>query len=317
MILRVLQILLGGLGLYLVLGWLAPLHPLLEAITNVRAQVVALALIPVVGFAVLRSWQLLGGSVLVLLLLASAMVSYWTASPDALPPDATAVNVMQYNVYFGNNDYDRIASHIVASDAHVVALHELLPEQWAELDPRLESAYPYRIGAPLAEIDGQPGGGMALLSRTPLDRIEMSNDVSPAARVILVATTDIAGHEVTVIGLHPHASRTDGTKVSLRNAQLDGVAAFVQDTTGPAVVLTDLNIAPTSPAYQAFLNDMGWRDPHTIVGWRSSWPTWGGALGMPIDHVFVSDHFGLHGYTTGDGAGSDHKSVVAQLSLSS
>ena len=53
---RVLELLLGGLALYLVLGWLTPLHPLLEAITNVRAQVVALAVIPMVGFAALRNW---------------------------------------------------------------------------------------------------------------------------------------------------------------------------------------------------------------------------------------------------------------------
>lgn len=315
MLVRVLEIFLGALALYLVLGWLTPLHPLLEAITNVRAQVSFLALVPLVGFGFLRSLTLVGVSALVLGLLAAALVPYWGATPDPAHSEAESIRVMQYNVYFGNSDFDRITQHIIDSDAQVVALHELLPEQWAELEPLLGEAYPFRIAAPLAEIDGQPGGGMALLSRTPLQQVAMPTDVSPVARVILVATTEIARQEVTVIGLHPHASRSDSAKVRLREAQMRGVAELVQQTPGPAIIMTDLNIAPTSPAYSGFLDELGWRDPHRLVGWQASWPTWGGAFGLPIDHVFVSDHFGLHSYTTGDGGGSDHNSVTAHLSL--
>lgn len=315
MVVRLLQILLGGLGLYLIGGWLTPLHPLLEAITNVRAQVAFLALVPVLGFGLLRNWALFGTSALVCGLLMAALVPYWSASPDPVSPDVTTVTAMQYNVYFGNDGFDRIVAHIADADADVVALHELLPSQWDELEPRLADLYPHRIGVPLAEIDGQPGGGMAILSRTPLHRVELSADISPTERVVLVATTTIAEREVTVIGLHPHASRSDRVKVSLRQAQLDGVAAFVQQSEGPTIIMADLNIAPTSPAYTSFLDDLGWRDPRRIVGWQSSWPTWDAGLGLPIDHVFVSDHFGLHEYDTGDGGGSDHKSVTAHLTL--
>ena len=103
--------------------------------------------------------------------------------------------------------------------------------------------------------------------------------------------------------------------MALRDTQIEGVVALLAETSGPALIMTDLNITPTSPAYRSFIDELGWRDPHRLVGWQSSWPSWGGGLGLPIDHVFVSDHFALHGYDVGSGAGSDHKSVVATLSL--
>lgn len=299
----------------LLVFWLAPLHPLLEVATNVRAQVMPLALIPLVGFAVQQRWTLTAAAFVVVAINAAYLVPYWTASADPLPLNGETVTVMQYNIYFGNDDYEAMAAHVMESDADVVALHELLPEQWDELGERLEGEYPHRIGAPLDPLDGQPGGGMALLSRTALTRVEVDESMSPPERVTLVATTLIDGAEITVVGLHPYASRTDGAKVRLRRAQLSGVVDLAQTVQGPMIILTDLNLAPTSPVYQNFLSDLEWRDPHRIVGWQSSWPSWGGPFGLPIDHVLVSDEFGLHRYDIGDGAGSDHKSVIAEVSL--
>jgi len=307
---------LAALVLTLIIAWLGPLHPLFETVTNVRAQLVPLTLILVVGFLILQRWQFAAVAVAVLFINAAYLLPYLTPSPDPVGVGADTITVMQYNVYFGNDDYDSIARHVIESDADVVALHELLPDQWDELDSRLADEYPHIIAAPLAETDGQPGGGMALLSRTPLTPAIINANISPIDRVTLVATVEIGDREVRIIGLHPHASRTDSAKVALRERQLTGVAGLVSANSGPTIILTDLNVAPTSPVYQGFLDEMGWRDPHRVVGWKSSWPSWGGRLGLPIDHVLVSNEFFIHSYRIGDGAGSDHKSIVAEVSLS-
>lgn len=314
MVFRTLQALVIALGLFAVAGLPASVHPLLEASTNIRAQVAFLALVPLIGFALYREPVWATTSFVLFVWLVSALVPYLAVSADPLPADGRTVRVMQYNVYFGNEDHDAVADHILAADAQVVALHEPLPEQWESLEPRLARAYPHILAQPLAEADGQPGGGMVLLSRTPLRPIEMPAEASPRDRVILVAETEIDGRTVTVIGLHPHASRTEERKVTLRQAQIDAVADLVDGRPGPAVILTDLNVAPTSPAYGDFVDRLGWRDPHRLVGWRSTWPAWGGRFGVPIDHIFVSNHFALHDYEMGDGAGSDHRSLVAVLS---
>ncbi len=298
----------------MVLGWLASVHPLLEATTNGRAQLALVAFLVAGGLGLVQNWRLGGLAVVVTLLLSWPLVGYLTASPDPILTGTSTATVMQYNIYFGNTDYPGIAGHIQATDATVVALHELLPEQWEELEPLLDE-YPYRIVEPLAEADGQPGGGMALLSKQPLERLPVDSAISPPDRVTIAAITTIDGRDVLVVGLHPQASRSDQAKVELRQRQLDGVAALVRSSDLPAIVLTDLNIAPTSPAYDDFLDDLGWRDPHHLVGWQASWPTWAGPLGMPIDHVFVSDDIALHDSRTGDGAGSDHRSVTAIISI--
>ena len=68
MMFRVLLVLFGGLTLAVAAGWLSGVHPLFEAVTNVRAQFFPIAVILVVGFAALRSWYLTGVAAAVLLL---------------------------------------------------------------------------------------------------------------------------------------------------------------------------------------------------------------------------------------------------------
>ena len=309
-----LLVLLIATVLALAIGWLGSFHALFETVTNVRLQVAVISLAPLVGFLFLRRWQLAAVAFLVAAIYWIPLAGYVTASPDPVTSGTEVTRVMQYNIFFKNEDFRAIVDHIEASDADVVAIHELLPHQWDGLEPLLDE-YPYRIAEPLAEADGEPGGGMALLARAPLTRVAVDPSTSPIDRVTLAATIEIANEEVLVVGLHPHASRTDSVKVELRERQLAGVAALAGDVDMPAIVIADLNVTPTSPVYDDFLDDLGWRDPHRLVGWHSSWPTWGAPFGMPIDHVFVSNEIALHGYETGDGAGSDHRSVVATISL--
>lgn len=313
MVQRVLVGLLAALVATLVVGWLAFVHPIFEAVTNVRAQLFPIATLVLIGFIVLRSWRLVVGSALVLAICLSYVVPYWTATADPLPLNAETTRVMQYNIYFGNDDARAIADHVDVADADVVVLHEVTPNQWANLEPLLLN-HPHHIAEPLDESRGQLGGGLVMVSRHPIQRVAVSASISPGDRVVVAGTTELNGTPTLVIGLHPFASRTDSRKANLRQRQLNGVAELASNSALPVVIVADLNIAPTSPQYHGFINDLGWRDPHRIVGWKSTWPTWGPG-GLPIDHVFVSNDFALHSYELGDGAGSDHRSLVAEISL--
>ena len=80
-------------------------------------------------------------------------------------------------------------------------------------------------------------------------------------------------------------------------------------------MMTDMNVTPFSPDYKAFLSGLGWRDPHKLAGWHATWPDFAGPIGTPIDHIFVSDGVLLHSYETGHGAGSDHATLTATVSV--
>lgn len=312
---RALTVFVAAVGATTLLGWLGRFHPWFEMLTNIAPQMLVLSLVAAAWAAIARRrWHLAVGGVCALWFL-FLLVPYWLASPEPRPADPDDVHIaLQYNVYFGNDDIDRIVAEIEAADADVIALHEITTEQWLLIGERVPSYA--AIALPWDGDDPQLGGGMALLSRTPLTALPVDPSASIVGRPILAASTTVGGVETIVVGLHPHASRFVSAKVDLRDAQLDAVAALLDGEQRPALILTDLNMTPTSSDYRGFLDDLGWRDPHRDTGWDASWPTWGSSFGLPIDHILVSNDVALHDISSGGGGGSDHRSVVAEFSFS-
>lgn len=312
---RVLAVVAGALVATIVLGWFGTVHPVLEMLTNVPMHLLVIAVL-VLGSGLVRREPLpaiAGG--LSAAWLAILLVPYWWASPAPPPEDPDAMHqVLQYNVYFGNDDVDRMVAEIESADAAVVALHEITSTQWEALAPRL-SDYPHVVAEPWDGGALQLGGGMALLSRSPMSVLDVDPEASVTGRPVLAATTTIGGVEVVVVGLHPHASRFERAKADLRKRQLDAVIELLRHEDRPGLILTDMNMAPTSTSYRRTLSELGWADPHRSTGWDASWPTWAGPLGFPIDHVLVSNEVVLHDIWTTDGGGSDHRSVIAQFSF--
>lgn len=297
-----------------VLGWFGSLHPLLESLTNVPVGLLLLAVVGFVATALARlRWHAMALA-LVVAWFVWLLAPYVLASPDQRVADATDVTALQYNVYFENDDFDSMVALIETADADVVALHEVTTDQLAELEEQLDG-YGHLIGEPWDGPEPQLGGGLAIFSRTPLERIEIGDAASPLGRPILAASTEVNGAEIVVVGLHPHASRFEGDKIDLRERQFDAVADLLRNEPRPAVLLTDMNVTPTSPAYRGLLDDLGWRDIHRSAGWDASWPSFGGWLGLPIDHVLVSDNVAVHAIDSVGTGGSDHRALRAELSI--
>lgn len=296
-----------------VLAWLSPLHALFELMANLRMQLLEGALVLLVVATVARWRDVAIAAGLVVLVQTFYLFPYWTAEADPITAAATG-EVMQYNIYFGNTNYDAIAEAINGSGADVVSIQELTNTQWHELGPRL-TEYPHRVAVPVSDEIGELGGGMALLSRNPATEVAVDSPANSTDRPILAVNTTVAGEPVTVIGLHPHASRFRSAKVELRDEQLEAVVDTAEAVGGPVIVMTDMNITPFSSTYKRFLDDTGWRDPHEVAGWKATWPWFAGPLGTPIDHVFISNDVGLHRFTTGASNGSDHRSLTATVSI--
>lgn len=303
-----------ALGATTVLGWFGRLHAWFEMLTNIAPHLLVLSLILVTWAAFARRRLPLAIGAIAALWFLLLLVPYVFASPDAAPSDPDRLHVaLQYNVYFGNDDIDRIVDEITSANADVIALHEITGDQWIAVAERLP-AYE-AIALPWDGSDPQLGGGMAIMSREPLTAIPVDPSASIVGRPIIAAITTIGGTETVVVGLHPHASRFESHKVELRNAQLDAVAKLLSSEDRPAIILADLNMTPTSSDYRSFLNDLDWRDPHRDTGWDASWPTWGGPFGLPIDHVIVSNSIALHDISSAGGGGSDHRSLTAEFSF--
>ena len=296
-----------------VLARLGRLHPLLELASNLRPHI----LIGSVGVLLLlilarhkAAWIAAGLVVLGVL----QMAPFWFATPDDPIAGGTDFAVMQFNIAESNRNFDEIAQRVVASDPDVLVITELTTVQWANISSRL-TQYAFTIAEPWDDQEQHLGGGLAILSKTEVAEVSLPVDVSPPHRAILAGLVAVQNEQVLVVAMHPHASRTEATKVDLRQAQLEAVSELMAERGGHSIVAGDLNLAPTSTQYRSFLDDLGWRDPHRSVGWNATWNFRGLLLGLPVDHVLVSREIALLAYDVGDGAGSDHRTVTARLSL--
>lgn len=288
---------------------------LIETTTNFRPHMLLVTLPLVAVAGVLGDRRDLLAGLIPIGILSISTVPYLFGSPPPVPPDALTARVMQYNVLFFNDDTDAMIAEIIAADADVVALHEVTTAHWRTLEPALQDEFPYAHALPAGRGPRDSrGGGKAILSRTPLEPVRLRSALrSPP----LAARVQMHGHEVLAIALHPSPARTDEWLIDQRNDKMATAVRAVEQHAGPAMIITDLNIAPTSPDYGRFIDDLGWVDPRKDIGIEPTFPAtgWAAPFGIAIDHVLVSPELTVHDYELGDGGGSDHHSLVATVSF--
>lgn len=248
-------------------------------------------------------------------LLAIAVIPLYIGGPERLAEGADGIRVLQFNVQFTNDNYDGIVDEVVSSGADIVTLHEVTPTHWDQVGDRLLAEYPHMLFSP-ASVGGIHTD-QVMLSRTPLELAEVETDFRNPPFAV---TTELGGREVLAVALHTHPSRTNREFIADRHAEVDAAVAAVRQHDLPAIIITDLNVTPTSPEYGALLDDLGWRNPRRGLGLTPTWsppvPVLGPFFGVAIDHVLASPELTVHSYDLGDGAGSDHRSLLATLSFS-
>ena len=100
-----------------------------------------------------------------------------------------------------------------------------------------------------------------------------------------------------------------------RNAQLNDLTGILHAFDGPWIVAGDFNATPWSADYRRFEGQTGLRNVRRGFGLLPTWPSQLLALGIPIDHVLVSPDFAVTEAKTGPDIGSDHRPVIATLTL--
>lgn len=224
-------------------------------------------------------------------------------SPDARP----VVRAVSLNVEFRNPATDRAVAYLRASAADIVAVLEV-DATWAAALTALHDTYPHR-----RVVAGRSFEGLALLARWPLRDVAVV-DFGSGGMPSIVATVATAGGDLTVIVTHPRPPLTPALDAALRS-HLGAIGRRAAASTGPCLVMGDLNATPWSAAFGALLAGSGLRD--TAVG-RGVQPTWNArlpTLRIPIDHLLVSADVEVLDRRTGPDVGSDHLPVEATLAL--
>jgi endonuclease/exonuclease/phosphatase (EEP) superfamily protein YafD len=166
-----------------------------------------------------------------------------------------------------------------------------------------EDDYPHRIVVP-----SRGPFGIALISRHPMKNVDVIHDDEGIAHI--EADLEWQGRTLKAAAVHPMPPIEPRYQV-LRDVKLRSLAQ-IADQGRPAIVVGDMNATPWSTAFDG-LEERGLR---RATGLKPSWPVvFGGIMGIPIDHVLVSDHWGLVDNEIGPDLASDHYPVIARLAL--
>ncbi|MGF1625955.1 MAG: endonuclease/exonuclease/phosphatase family protein [Alphaproteobacteria bacterium] len=219
------------------------------------------------------------------------------------PPGGPPLRLITFNLWAGNYDTEAVAERVRAFDADVVLFQEYGQVQ-LPLRQLLADAYPHQI-----DCANDRGCRLALFAKEPwvtAATTGRSDGVPPILSARFAATGDRPAF--TVVGTHL-ARPTDGW--DWQASDLADLTAHVRGLEGPLVLAGDFNATPWSFALEGFRAATGLCG---APGYRPSWPDWLDAVGVPIDHVFVSEGLGISAEVLLP-AGSDHLPIGAVIAL--
>lgn len=240
------------------------------------------------------------------LALALAVAPQWFPPSAAPRPGAPLVRMYSANLWALNTDVEAITTSIAAADPDIVVLIELGDAPAAQLDQVL-AAWPHRIATPRIE---RPSGAArsVIASRWPLTAIRDRPDGLHAVG----ATVRTPLGPLNVIGVHltrPWPFQEQWGQIS----QTMALDAVVSDLTGPVVVAGDFNSVSSARIGRQIRRDL---DLRPAPGFPGTWPsTVPAVFGVTIDQVWRSPDLAIVSRRLGRSTGSDHRSVVTEITL--
>lgn len=257
------------------------------------------AVLLVSGIA-LRRWWLAGSAALAVLLV--MMPSTIKREPSPQGNGAPALRVAQLNVLQPNTAHSDVLKTAKATHADVISVQEV-DARWARaLEEGLSDAYPYHRIVP-----GTNCYGIALFSKRPFTRCDV---LDLAGRPAIDAEVRTDKGPVRILAVHASSPGSYG-EFRDRNRQLEQLAALVQASDVPPVVIGDLNTVSWDTALRRFCSRTGSHEGTDAP--LATWPAVGGLALIPLDHVLVPPAWSITDTHTFPIPGSDHRGLVADL----
>lgn len=227
--------------------------------------------------------------------------------------NAERVRVLTANVSHDNPTPGKLLAEIESEDPDVVVLVEYTT-RWQEVVGRRRSfgeRYPERY-----EVVRDDASGIAVFAKIPLTD---TKSVNVGGWPIVRTTVTLNGQPVRIYGIHAVGPDRDGARHRRQHDRITELVAAEPD--GRALVVAGhFNATPYEPAYGAYA-DLGLDNAHEQRGRGFAWTYPNGAgwprswLKVRIDHVFVSEELVAVRIWEGQGAGSDHRPVVADVAF--
>jgi endonuclease/exonuclease/phosphatase (EEP) superfamily protein YafD len=240
----------------------------------------------------------------------------WRTEAKAIEPDGGTceigggrrIRLVITNVQMENEQFDRWHDVIAAADPDVLVAVET-DAKWAESIRRLQTRLPY-----IAEQVQDNYYGMMVLSRLRLSDTRIAFLVQDDVPSIHTRVHLGDGSHVRLIAVHPRPPEPIRNQDSgPRDAELVHVGRVVSQSKHPHIVAGDLNDVAWSHNTRLFQRVSGMLDPRRGRAMINSYNARNPLVRFPLDHVFISEAFGLGEIRRLDAVGSDHFPVLIEL----
>lgn len=229
--------------------------------------------------------------------------------PDAARR-APHVRVVTANLRYDNERKAQLAEQLLALDADVLLLQEVTPQWWDVLVAHgLVDRYPGR-----ARALRRDAGGQAILSRRPLHDVRT---IDAGIWPVLTARVTVGGRSLRVVDMHPVPPYTNFQASRTMNRRILALLRSTLRSGDATIAAGDCNATQYNRFVQQ-VEGLGLRSVHEARGrpWATTWPN--GMHPVPplrLDHVFYNRSVVGLRVREGDGTGSDHRPVIADLAI--
>ncbi|MEL6925060.1 MAG: endonuclease/exonuclease/phosphatase family protein [Bacteroidota bacterium] len=220
----------------------------------------------------------------------------------------TTISLLASNVREKNDDYHRLLDRVRDLQPELLVITEL-NHDWQEALSELRERYPH-----YCEVPKDNGYGMGIYSCFPMRYKKILHLVEDGIPSIHCHLDLPDGRLVQLIGLHP-SPPAPWNEEEHKDLELIKAAGITNLNLHPTLVAGDLNDVAWSPVTSQFKTISGLRDPRIGRGFYSTYNAFVPFFRMPIDHVFVSQHFSLVDLQRLPSIGSDHFPIYIKVSI--
>ena len=306
--------------------------PVVAQLVSVRAltSVIAVAAAVTLGLVALlwagarRFFAALALLAMLFALVNGAVLSTRGFGDESFPTRAPAeLSVLTWNTLGDAPGAERIAELVIAEQADIVVLPETSQETAVAIAELTRAAgRPMWVYSIAFDYVAKARSTSVLVS-VDLGQHEVDDTVGNTQVLPSIVLRPLAPGGLTIVGVHPVAplpGELDNWRADLR--WVDGICTGERVVMAGDVNATADHFRVVDPA--AGVTGLGFGECRnagllTGNGAVGTWPTrLPPLLGAPIDHVFVSSDIAVTGMrvlTEYDGAGSDHRPVVARIIL--
>jgi endonuclease/exonuclease/phosphatase (EEP) superfamily protein YafD len=230
-----------------------------------------------------------------------------------IPYDSNkGIHLIVGNVYQYNKKYDKTLKLIQAKDPDIVFLVET-DQAWADALTPLHKTFEHRILLPLENTYG-----LVLYSKLSLKKQQIHYLVSEEIPSLEIDVELKNGQAITIYAIHPTPPVPGESPTSTeRDAEILIVGKKSKSNKHPSLVIGDLNDVAWSYTTSLFLKVSEMADPRRGRGFFNTFHAKYPFFRWPLDHVFLSKHFGLSKIHVLKSIGSDHFPIELKAVLTS